>query len=165
MATTLDYITAFTPRGRWFLAKYVKAFGDTTTLKAHIYEVVNPGNVAELSPSELVVVNQKYVLTVGQGYAYVNFDLGVYAKWNDTFDEPTLLYSSIYAEAIDWLPDNGITWFGDGIALRVLDLDTTSIYDIAPDQEVIVPTRYAVHVGKRANTRYVFRAEDVVAVK
>lgn len=165
MSKTQEYITSFTPRGRWILGKYVKTYGDTTSMVAYIYQVVDPGGVAEVSVGDLLLIDPNYSVQVGEGYAYINFDDGVYAKWNSSYDEPVLLYASISAEPVDWLPDLGIGWFGDAIAATVLDLDTTTIKDITAGQEVLVPRRFVVNVGKRSFTRIVFRAKNVLAVK
>ncbi len=163
MSKTLEYVQSFVPRGRWFLAKYIKAFGDTTSLKVHVYEVVDPGNVPDLTAGEQVIINPEYTVQVGESYAYCNFDRGAYAKWNSAYDEPVVLYAALHGEVVDWMPDSGVAWFGDALVLRVIDVDS-AINDIAPNDEVIVPRRFSVHVGRKANTRFIVRAEDVLAV-
>lgn len=158
------------PRGRWIYARYVRAFGDTTSQKAHIYEVVavgtglptNPTDPEYLAPGDLIVINPEHAVQVGGSHAFVHFDRGVYAKWDDAVDEPIVLYSTIYVEVASFGDTQGVSWFGDAFLANILALDA-SITDMAVGDFIIVPKRYAFPVGKRAGTRFLVRAEDVIS--
>jgi len=162
--------TTCTPRGRWIYGRYVKAYGSVTSNKSHIYEVVSvgtglptdPTDPEYLAPGDLVVINPAHTVQVGTSYALIDFDNGLYAKWNPTFDEPITLYSTIYCEANAYQDDQGVGWLGDLMQCNVLAVDP-AITDIAVNDTIMVPKRYAVQVGYRVNTRFLVRAEHVVA--
>lgn len=170
--TGFDPTSCFTPRGRWVLVTYERARGDITSQKQHLYRIVtlgsgvahdySPGDPRRLEVGDLVVVSPYATLQVGNRYAFTQADNGILAKWDETYDEPTVLYSSLFGEPVDWYTSPGISYHSDAIVISVMGVDP-AITDIAPGDHVIVPKRYAYPVGKKANTRFIFRVEDVVA--
>jgi len=160
-----------TPRGRWIKAKYVGTHGRTTSQLVYLYEVVVPGVGVPTSgryaivPGDVVAAHPKGIVSMGEsGDVYIHYDEGVLAKWNLAFNEPVVLYSSIFAEIESFEHRPGVSWDGDMLRARIIALDD-SITDLTPDCSVLVPRRYVVNVGDLANTRILFRAEHVVAVE
>jgi len=161
--------TSCRPRGRWMLLKYAKAYGDVTSTKAFIYEVVAVGagfptdtsDPEYFAPGDHVLVDQSLLIQLGSDYAYANFDEAVLARWNMDYDEPSVFYSSVFAEAVYFPSRPGVYNFGDVIKVRVLDKDS-AVSDIENGDLVLVPRSRAFSVGYKVNTRFIFRAEDVL---